>query len=209
MRRAAAAVGMALLLAACSGSTSRPLERYYDPQGLFSADLPAADTIHVIAAQPSTSGPSLMSGVSSMPAAASPSASAADLTGLGTTTTVATDQTQFRVIVIANGSYQTPQDLSLLQLDDPSADLKVQQPVTIGGRKGLLVVADYPATSTSPAYSVASGFLLDGTLAYWISAAFPAGQWDSQEAGFLQVLRSFRTNISPGVRIAPISSANA
>ena len=122
MRRTAAVAGMALLLAACSGSARRPLERYYDPQGLFTADLPAANDVQVLQPQGSTSGPALASGVSSTPASASPSPS--DLTGLGgITSSVSSDQTQYRVLVITGGSYQTPQDLSLLQMDDPAADL--------------------------------------------------------------------------------------
>jgi hypothetical protein len=84
----------------------------------------------------------------------------------------------------------------------------VQQQMTIGGQRGLLVVADYAATSTTPAYSEASGFVLNGPLAYWIRAVFPAGQWDSQEASFLEVLRSFRTSVAPGVPLAAVSNSN-
>jgi hypothetical protein len=202
-------VGVTLLLAGCSGTSARPLERYYDPQGQFSAELPAGNAIQVLQPQSGTSGPSLVSGVSSVPASPSPSAQAVgDLSGLGPTTTTSSDQTQYQVLVIGNGSYQTPQDVALLQLEDPAADLKVQQQVTIGGRRGLLIVADYAATSTTPAYSEASGFVLNGPLAYWIRAVFPAGQWGSQEASFLQVLRSFRTSVAPGVALAALSNSN-
>jgi hypothetical protein len=209
MRRILLPLGVALLLAGCSGTSARPLERYYDPQGQFSAELPAANAVQVLQPQSGTSGPSLVSGVSSVPASPSPSAQAVgDLSGLGSTTTTSSDQTQYRVLVIGNGSYQTAQDVALLQLDDPAADLKVQQQITIGGRRGLLIVADYAATSTTPAYSVASGFMLNEPLAYWISAAFPQGQWGSQEASFLEVLRSFRINVAPGVPLAALSNSN-
>jgi hypothetical protein len=202
--------GLALLLPGCSGGSSRSLERYYDPQGQFSAELPAANTVQVLQPQGSTSGPSLVAGVSSVPASPSPAPGGlADTTGgLGTTATGSSDQTQYRVLVIGNGSYSTPQDVARLQLDDPAADLKVQEQVTIGGRKGLLVVADYEATSNSPAYSEASGFLVNGALAYWILAAFPSGQWNSEEADFLRVLRSFRTRVSPGIPIAPLPNTS-
>jgi hypothetical protein len=202
-------VGVALLLAGCSGRSGRPLERYYDPQGQFSAELPAANTVQVLQPQSGTSGPSLVAGVSSVPASPSPSAqSVGDLSGLGAGTTTSSDQTQFDVLVIGNGSYQTPQDVALLQLQDPAADLKVQQQITIGGRRGLLIVADYAATGTTPAYSVASGFTLNGPLAYWIRAVFPQGQWSSEEAGFLEMLRSFRTSVAPGVPLAAVSNSN-
>jgi len=201
-------LGLTLLLAGCSGGETRPLERYYDPQGLFSAELPAANSVEVLQPQPAASGPSLVGGVSSLPASPSPSAAGGGVTeSLGSLGTTATDQTQYRVLVIGNGSYQTPQDVSALQMDGSNADLKVQQAVTIGGRRGLLIVADYPATNTSPAYSLASGFALNGPLAYWISAAFPQGQWGSEEADFLQVLRSFRTTVSPGVPLAALTNA--
>ena len=206
MRRTLLLLG-AVVLAGCAGTSSRTLERYYDPRGQFSAELPAANTVQVLQPQAGTSGPSLVSGVSSVPATPSPSSQAVgDLSGLGAGTTTSSDQTQFQVLVIGNGSYQTPQDVALLQLQDPAADLKVQQPITIGGRRGLLIVADYAATGTTPAYSVASGFTLNGPLAYWIRAVFPQGQWNSEEAGFLEVLRSFRTNVAPGVPLAAVSN---
>ena len=207
MRRTLLLLGAVVLLAGCSGTSSRTLERYYDPRGQFSAELPAANTVQVLQPQAGTSGPSLVSGVSSVPATPSPSSQAVgDLSGLGAGTTTSSDQTQFQVLVIGNGSYQTPQDVALLQLQDPAADLKVQQPITIGGRRGLLIVADYAATGTTPAYSVASGFTLNGPLAYWIRAVFPQGQWNSEEAGFLEVLHSFRTNVAPGVPLAAVSN---
>jgi hypothetical protein len=203
-------LAVAVLLAGCSGGTTRPLERYYDPAGQFSTELPAANRVQVLQPQGATSGPSLVTGVSSLPATPSASPGAADISGgLGAAASGSTDQTQYRVLVISGGSYQTPQDLSLLQTEDPAADLKVQQPVTIGGRRGLLIVADYPATNTTPAYSVASGFLLNGPLAYWISAAFPEGGWGGEEEDFLEVLHSFRTSVSPGVPLAALSNANA
>lgn len=209
MRRTFLALGVMLLLAGCSGTSSRTLERYYDPHGQFSAELPAANTVQVLQPQAGTTGPSLVAGVSSVPATPSPSAqSVGDLSGLGAGTTSSSDQTQFEVLVIGNGSYQTPQDVSLLQLQDPAADLKVQQQITIGGRRGLLIVADYAATNTTPAYSVASGFTLNGPLAYWIRAVFPQGQWSSEEAGFLEMLRSFRTSVAPGVPLLALSSSN-
>ena len=210
MRRMLLTLGIALLLAGCSGSATRPLERYYDPQGQFSAELPAANTVQVLQPRGASSGPSLVTGVSSLPATPSASPGAEDIAGgLGNAATTSSDQTQYRVLVIAGGSYQTAQDVSLLQMEDPAADLKVQEPVTIGGGRGLLIVADYAATGTTPAYSVASGFMVSGPLAYWISAAFPEGQWSGEEADFLEVLHSFRTNVSPGVPLAAVSNTNA
>jgi len=209
MRRMLLAGGFALLLAGCSGTSARPLERYYDPQGQFSAELPAANTVRVLQPQSSTSGPSIVTGVTSQPAVASPSPGAGDITGgLATTPAAASDQTLYQVLVLGNGSYQTPQDVALEQLQDPAADLKVQQRITIGGREGLLVVSDFAATSTAPAYSEASGFVLNGPIAYWIRAVFPEGQWSSQEASFLDVLRSFRMSVAPGVPLAALSNSN-
>jgi hypothetical protein len=206
----APAIGLTLVLVGCSGTSPRSLERYYDPQGAFSAELPATNTIQVAQPQAGASGPSIVAGVTSTPATPSPSAGGlGDITGLGTgAATGSSNQTLYRVLVIANGTFQTPQDVALLQLDDPAADLKVQQQLTIGGRRGLLIVADYAATTTSPAYSIASGFTLNGPLAYWIFAAFPQGQWDAEQAEFLQVLRSFRTNVAPGVPLAALPNSS-
>ncbi|MDP9233346.1 MAG: hypothetical protein M3P01_02195 [Actinomycetota bacterium] len=207
MKRIAAAIALALMLGSCSGGAHRPLERYYDPQGLFSADLPAANEVSVLPPQNSSSGPSLLSGVSSAPASATPSAGAG--TDLGVGTSVQSDQTQYRVFVLTGDTYATVQDLSLLQMSDPNADLKTQQAATIGGHDGLLIVADYKASAQSPAFSAASGFLLVDGMGYWISAVFPAGGWGGEKGDFMNVLRSFRTDVPPGVALAPLSDPNA
>jgi hypothetical protein len=207
MKRIAAAAGMALVLGSCSGGAHRPLERYYDPQSLFSAELPAANDIQVLQPQSSSSGPSLLTGVTSAPASATPSAGAGNDLGVGTS--VQSDQTQYQVFVLTGDAYSSPQDLSLLQMSDPNADLKTQQATTIGDHEGLLIVADYKASAQSPAFSAASGFLLVDGVGYWISAVFPAGAWGSEQTDFMNVLRSFRTDVPPGVALAPLSDPNA
>src|SRR5207253_3648769 len=110
MRRTLLLLGAVVLLAGCSGTSSRTLERYYDPRGQFSAELPAANTVQVLQPQAGTSGPSLISGVSSVPATPPPSRQAVGgLTGLGAGTATASDQTHFQGLGTGNGSDQPRQ----------------------------------------------------------------------------------------------------
>jgi hypothetical protein len=198
---------LVVLLSACSGGARRPLERYYDPNGLFSAELPAANDVTVVQPQNSSSGPSVLSGVFSSPPSTSPSPGGTAALGAGTA--VQSDQTVYRIFVITGDTFASPEDLSLVQMSDPSADLKTQESTAIGGHDGLLVVADYKASDAGPAFSAASGFLLSGGVGYWIFAAFPAGGWGGEQADFMSVLRSFRIDVPPGVPLAPLSDPTA
>jgi hypothetical protein len=66
---------LVMLLASCSTSKERELSRYDDPQGLFAASLPSANTISVAPAQPGNEGPGILSAVISQPPAPSPTPS--------------------------------------------------------------------------------------------------------------------------------------
>src|ERR671928_687521 len=93
VRRTAALVLLAATAATCSSSGGRAFATYYDPQGLFRAELPVANSITVAPPQPSASGPGLLTGVIASPPQPSPSPS--DSLGAGTLlpTQQPTDQT--------------------------------------------------------------------------------------------------------------------
>ena len=96
----AGAPALALVLAvgavACSGGKDRDLARYYDPRGLFTASLPAGNTVTV--SQPQQGGPGILSGVVSRPPAQSPSPQGG-LGGIGASLaqTTPADQTVYEV----------------------------------------------------------------------------------------------------------------
>jgi hypothetical protein len=202
-----AMIALALLLSGCAGSKERALERYYDPRGLFTAELPAANDVQVVEPQNATSGPSIVSGVTSIPAAPSPSSGAA--TGLGDVTAQQGDVTVYQVLVVSSQVPTTLQELASVQLDDPNADLRSRETTTVDGDEALLVVSDYAATDTNGPYTLASASVLSKGLGYQIFAAFPVGTWESERDSFLDVLRSFRTEVSPGVPLAPLSDPGA
>src|SRR6266540_815816 len=106
MRRTAIATAMAAMaLVACATGKNRDFAVYYDPEGLFSASLPAANDIAVAPSQPPSQGPSVLTGVVSTPPAPSPSPSSAfggGLTDLAAQTTGPQDQTVYEALAVAD-----------------------------------------------------------------------------------------------------------
>ncbi len=205
MRKALAAAVL-LVLAACGGGVHRDLERYYDPGGLFSAELPSENQVQVLPPQggDASQGPVLLGGVQSVPAPPSPSATGfstlGDLAGA-----VARDQTAFYVFAVTSQSLTTAEDLATLYTSQPGVDVKIRQPVRVGTGTGLLVVAD--TETQTGAFSVASAFLVEGEVGYWIAAAFPRGDWDKERGDFLRILASFRSEVPPAVGSVPLAGS--
>lgn len=187
---------LGLLLAACGGQV-REKERYFDPQGYFSAHLPSANRIQVVQPQGGDGGPALLTGVVSAP---QPPTSGAPNIGIGVAPAQG-DTTVYFVYVFDATAFSSLDEFSLVHLSDPSADLQVKERVSVGGKDGLLVVADHQGEQGE--FSVASGFLLEQGVGYWIVAAFPQGEWGAEETDFLQVLQSFRTEAPPGLAAIP------
>src|SRR5687768_9670291 len=68
------ACALALSLAACSGDSGREFARYYDPEGFFVTNLPAAHDLTVTPPRSDGDGPGLLTGVVASPPQPSPSA---------------------------------------------------------------------------------------------------------------------------------------
>jgi len=204
---------LVLLLAACTTSKERDLARYYDPQGLFTASLPTANTISVTPAQPGDGAPGILSGVISQPPAPSPTPSGPLAGGIAqglTQQTTPTDQTIYEAFVVTTDVFDGLSDMSLYFLTgDPTIDLKDQGPIEVDGTPGRLVVAD-SLQDGKPRASLAVAMSLgrDGT-GYLVAAIFPPGAWAGEEADFLRVVRSFRTDVPPGLLTIPVTSGNA
>ena len=187
----------AALLSAC-GRTTPVLERYYDPRGYFSADFPAENVLQVIPPQEGAGAQEVVSGVASIPNQQSPQAGAGAFGGLPQPGAFSEQQgSVFVVYVLQARGLASVEDLAELHTDAPGADVKLEEPIRVGGRPGVLVVADHEAQGAS--YSQASAFVLEGDAGYWIAALFPQGAWEEEREGFLRLLRTFRTEVPPAI----------
>lgn len=201
MRKLALVVTLGVALAACAGGGGRALQRYYDPRGLFSADLPRENQIQVIQPQGAAGGPQLLTGVASTPPEPSPPPAAASAFGrrpvLGTQFRQQ-DRTIYVIYAVAADQFRSVEQLSRLHTDDPSADLKVRESMEVGGRDGLLVVADHE-TDDGRTFTVASTFFIEGDVGFWIAALFPLGDWDRERGDYLRVVSSFQSGVPAGI----------
>jgi len=211
MKRIAGVASLALALAACSGGnavTGETFERYYDPGGLFSAEFPASNEITIIppdSAGPTGAGPRIVTGAISGP----PQPQQTGGGGLF-------DFGQIRrpggnlylVYVLDAGDITSPDDLSAALLTGaPGSDVKVKERTTLGGREGVLVVADLLGEGRT--VEVASAFtVLNGT-GYMVASGFSPGDWPQHREEFLRVVGSLQTEVPAGIGILPQGSPTA
>ncbi|MGZ8624779.1 MAG: hypothetical protein ACXWYQ_11525 [Actinomycetota bacterium] len=116
---------LAMALAACTTSKDRALGRYYDPEGLFTASLPTANTVSVTPSQPGENGPGILSGVISQPPVPSPSPQGQLGSGIGQglSQTAPSDQTIYEAFVVTTDVFDGLSDMSLYFLtSDPTIE---------------------------------------------------------------------------------------
>lgn len=209
VRRLAGLAFLAFALAACSSGGGRSFARYYDPQGLFTANLPAANDITVTPPQPSSNGPAFLAGVVAAPPQPSPS-SQSSIGGLSLTQAAPADQTVYEAFVVTTDSFPNLAAMSLFFLTrDPSVDVQVEQGLPIDGTPGRLVVADIRRNGqVSSSVAAAMSLGRDGS-GYLVAAIFPTGGWDSERDDFLRVVSSFHAGIPPGLETFPLTSSGA
>src|SRR4029453_8729156 len=140
MRRTAIAAAMAVMaLVACSTGKNRDFARYYDPEGLFSANLPAANDIAVAPSEPTSQGPSVLTGGVSTPPAPSPSPSTAFGGGLANLaqTTEPPDQTVYQALAVTTGTFDDlPQMALAILTGNPIVDVQIEREMRLGGFPG-------------------------------------------------------------------------
>lgn len=212
LRAIVSGLALGLALAACASPKERELLRYYDPEHLFSARLPAANTISVLPPQQVEEGPSLLSGVISQPSLPSPSPPSrfgGIGEGLGQPPTPP-DRTVYEALAVSTETFDDLQDMALFFITgDPSIDVREQRDVRIDGLPGLLVVADSVQGGEARAgVAVAMTLGREGT-GYVLAAIFPPGQWEAEEPDFLRVLSSFRVETPPLLRTYPLADEPA
>jgi hypothetical protein len=197
------------VLASCVPAQSRELATYYDPRGLFSADLPAANSVTVTAAQRGAAGASVLSGVVASPPQPSPSGAAGLGGGFGAIAQQAPtgDQTLYQVLVVTTDAFDPLESMYVYFLTGrPSVDVREERPIDIGGTDGRLVVADFTQAG-SPQAGVAAAFTLgsDG-VGYIVAAVFPPGEWDRERPDFSRVVDSFTPGVPSGLSSFPLTT---
>jgi hypothetical protein len=209
--RARAGLGVLLCLAltGCARSQTRDLARYYDPEGLFSADLPAANNLSVTAAEQGQGSSSVLSGVVASPPQPSASPASALGGGLGglAAQAPAGDQTLYQVLAVTTDGFPTIEAMSLYFLTaDPAIDVREERSITVGGDTGRLVVADV-LRSGDPGAGIAVAFTLGGDgVGYIVAAVFPPGDWSREEADFTRITGSLDTGVPPGLASFPLAT---
>ena len=191
---------------ACAKDSGREFARYYDEQGMFALNLPAANDITVTPPQPAESGPGLLTGVVSSPPAPSPSpASGAFGGGIDVAAQGEPDQTIYQAFAVTADGFDDLDQMALYFLTgNPIVDVAVDDPTRVDGEPGRLIVADI-VRSGEVTSSVASAMTLgDGATGYLIVAIFPPGGWDDERDDFERIVRSFRTDVPPGLETFPV-----
>jgi hypothetical protein len=201
--RAVAVAALGLVMAACGGSGAEPTQRYYDPQGLFSAEFPQSNEMIVVAPQSVAAGPRILSGVlSQVPQSSTqPTPQTFGAGALGGATPPP-DLALYPVFVVNARHTPSVQALAdtLLSSSPTRSDLQVLSSRLIGGRPGLLVVNDHPTGG----YTDASGFVLANGVGYWVRELFPLNQWNQRSGAFSDLLRTFRFDVPPSLTSLPV-----
>jgi hypothetical protein len=213
MRRTAIVAALAAVaLVGCSSGKSRDFARYYDPEGLFSANLPAANDIAVAPAEPPSQGPSVLTGVVSTPPAPSPTLSSGLGGGLANLaqTTGQQDQTVYEALVVTTGTFQDlPQMALALLTGNPVVDVQIEQDMRLGGNAGELIVADVVRDGEKTAGVAAAFTLGQQGVGYIVLAIFPPGEWAAERSDFLKVVGSFQAAVPPGLKVFPLAGGAA
>ena len=199
---------VALAVAGCSTGQSRDFTRYYDLEGMFSTNLPAANDISVIPPQPPQGGPGILAGVVSAPPQPSPSPQGGFGGGLGNfgAQTGPADQTVYRALAVTTDTFDDLSQMTLFFLTgDPSVDVQVEQRVRLGQAEGRLIVAAI-FREGQEVTTVAAAFSMKGDgVGYIVVAVFPPGGWGSERSDFLKVVESFRAGVPPGLTTIPLA----
>lgn len=206
--RIVASAAALIVLAACSDE-GRPVVRYYDPEGFFTTNLPAANMIAVMPGEAPVPGtPTFITGVESQPPLPSPAAPQGFGGALGATTTPS-DQTIYRAFAVSTDAFADLSQMGLtLMTADPTLDVQLDEPARIDAHEARLIVANRrEGEQVINSLAVAMTLGQDGT-GYLVVALFPPGEWDAERADFLRILGSFRTTVPPGLSTIPVPLAS-
>jgi hypothetical protein len=210
VKRSVAAGVLALALVSCSGEGGREFARYYDPAGLFTTNLPAANDITVTPPQSGGEGPSLLTGVVSSPPLPSPAAQGGLGGAFDFSQSQPQDQTVYRAFAITTTGFDDLDQMGLFLLTgEPSIDLHLDEGARMAGLEARLLVADILQNGEAAATAAVAFTLGSGGTGYILIAVFPAGDWDAERDDFMRILESFRADVPPGLESFPVTGAEA
>lgn len=193
------------VLASCAQDRGRAFARYYDDQGLFTLNLPAANDITVTPPQPSQDGPGLLTGVVSSPPAPSPSPATAFGGGFDVSA-AEPDQTIYQAFAVTSDGFEDLDEMALYFLTgDPVVDVVIDDDARLDGDEAKLIVADVRNGDQVTASVAVAMTLGDGRMGFLVAAIFPGGEWDAERPDFEAVIRSFRSDVPPGLETFPVS----
>ena len=160
---------------ACAHDSGREFARYYDEQGMFALNLPAANDITVTPPQPAQDGPGVLTGVVSSPPAPSPSpASGAFGGGIGMAAQGEPDQTIYQAFAVTADGFDDLDQMALYFVTgNPIVDVTIDDPTRVDRDPGRLVVADIDQGGEVTSSVAAAMTLGDGATGYLIVAIFP------------------------------------
>jgi hypothetical protein len=75
----------------------------------------------------------------------------------------------------------------------------------VDGDPARLIVADIDQAGEVTACVAAAMPRGDGATGYLILAVFPPGGWDEERDDFERIVRSFRTDVPPGLETFPVA----
>jgi hypothetical protein len=190
---------------ACARDSGREFARYYDEQGMFALNLPAANDFIVTPPQQAQSGPRFLTGVVSSPPAPSPSPASGAFGGIDAAGQGEQDQTIYRAYAVTADGFDDLDQMALsLLTGDPIVDVTIDEPTQVDGNPARLIVADIDQGGEVTSSVAAAMTLGDGATGYLIVAIFPPGGWDDERDDFERIVRSFRTDVPPGLETFPV-----
>jgi hypothetical protein len=191
---------------ACAHDSGREFARYYDERGLFALNLPAANDITVTPPQRAESGPGFLTGVVSSPPAPSPSPASGALGGIDVAAQGEPDQTVYQAFAVTADGFDDLDQMALHFLTrNPIVDVVIDDPTRVDGDPARLIVADIDQGGEVTSSVAAAMTLGDGATGYLILAFFPPGGWEEERDDFELIVRSFRTDVPPGLETFPVA----
>jgi len=173
---------------------------------MFALNLPSANDFTVTPPEPAQSGPAFLTGVVSSPPAPSPSPASGAFGGIDAAAQGEADQTVYQAFAVTADGFDDLDRMALYYLTgNPIVDVTIDDPTQVAGNPARLIVADVDRGGEVTSTVAAAMTLGDGTTGYLIVAIFPPGGWDDERDDFERIVRSFRTDVPPGLETFPVA----
>ncbi|HEY2964977.1 MAG TPA: hypothetical protein VGJ99_01720 [Actinomycetota bacterium] len=172
---------------------------------MFALNLPSANDFTVTPPQPAQRGPRFLTGVVSSPPAPSPSPASGAFGGIDAAAQGEPDQTIYRAYAVTDDGFDDLDQMALYYLTgNPIVDVTIDDPTHVDGNPARLIVADIDRGGEVTSSVAAAMTLGDGATGYLIVAIFSPGGWEDERDDFERIVRSFQTDVPPGLETFPV-----